>query len=903
MQNDRRYKIFGSLILLFSLFVCVEGRAQLTIVSPGAGDIVVPSASDYATEVLCNPWDMDSIDDYANFILHADFGHGLSSFRSWDFTGGVSSFSILQFDSAFVYMLSPGPGPSTIVTNVGKSGQNFPIDSTKYRYLHIRMNTDSPGELAVTWHTDIGYSVNYVRGAGVATVPGWRTYTFDLDNIHIPSSFNENRSWAEAGEVTGLRIEPGSEGNVEIDWIRLTDRAPVNFTVNYSFTPSGADTVYSLFVDDDTDPLNGGVLILANGERSTINAEVDISALPPGEYYITGVTDGGQVVVSPGKLIVNDPPAVKITVPNRIGGRDFAAEELGNPWNMGDPWDFYDLRNHEVAAILPNNFIHGRQGDFFYGVSTLGNPDPYETVYRSRKKSDPLIDATIYKNWTYIAYVQRQQDIVHGSVGRMIWQRNGKNFNADDIVIPGDEQGKWHTITQDMTEVDLRTVIHPVPPPYPWSGLPPKGQALSEDVSSSPRTQRAKKKKKKKKKKDKKGGLVQMVRVDVHEYSDSPPGSARGTEFWIDRIELRADHDTNTRFAFTYEVNDADTDPNDIRLSAYYTPNKESVGGSPIFENRVLGQTTRVFLWDTSGIPNGTYYVYLVANDGSNSFTYLGHRVVVDHRSKQDATAPVLQVDRPVQGEGVFKTLFLEGYAIDEYQVAVIEVLVDGVLVGTMYPSLFRKDARARFPRYADASNAGFRSGFNIEEFSLGSHSVVVKVYDVGGNITSQTFSITRSAGDDVNAPGPNPENDAPLELPLSGEIPVQLKAKINAKKGALSIKVVNANLCVNASLVAHKNARILKDNPAKGIPLFNFTNARRSEVFSARKLKSFRGSRLSVALICQSPDGRADVFAPVTLRGLSNLKGTGRKIGSIKKFVALVKKETEKTLRSVKSV
>lgn len=202
-----------------------------------ATPIRVASAPDYAREVLNNPWDMNDGHDLAGSMPDADIGAGITN-RS--FSNGQFSFTVPSADNAYFHLLSPGQCGTNAI---GKTGQVYPIDTTKYRYLTIRMNTTVASELRVIWYTS-NYSSHFAGTAPITTSVGWNTYTIDLATATIETNSGVSGGWT-GGPATGLRIEPGYSGNFSIDSIMLTSQYAAAAAIAHRFTPAGHDTRYS----------------------------------------------------------------------------------------------------------------------------------------------------------------------------------------------------------------------------------------------------------------------------------------------------------------------------------------------------------------------------------------------------------------------------------------------------------------------------------------------------------------------------------------------------------------------------------------------------------------------------------------------------------------------------------
>lgn len=944
-------------ILCLTILWIQVSQAQLTINSTSASDEYVAAASDYATEVLGNPWDMsDGYEDLANYIPSADYGSGLSSFS---FSNGAMSFSILSADNAMFHLLSPGQSSTN---PLGKNGQHFPIDSTKYKYLHIRMYTDTASEARIHWNTGTSYADNFVRTAVFQTRVGYHVYTIDLDSITRESNSNESRGWSEAGAITGLRFEPGYSGIVFIDWMRLTAAATSTYSVNHSFTAAGNDTMYSLFLDNDTNPLNGYVDVLASENTATAAVSIDPAPYEAQGYYLVGfasddfatlvgnpwdMSDDADIHLSSGftnesvasgvysgrtdvsgasfslnlndaeitaskyrylsvgvtfgagagagrvrwydtngnllntanftgvagaqvlnidlqsagnwtgqigelriypqnaagidfsidfvslrknayvasltaptivstahNLFVNDVPQLSILQPDPRGGVDFAATVLGDPWNMDSLNDIKAARHVTDAYIYPNNYVNGKQGDFYCANSSDGSDDPYQVNLMETSSSLNQIDATRFKNVTWEYYVNSTQDVTNGSVARIIFkneQRKNEFLNGDDTIIQlGEQPTAWSTYTQDMTKIQLEPLLHPsssLPSPI-WDGA------------------------------------MNYFRVDIHEFSVA-------TSFCVNSVEVRADDEANTQFAIAYNVSDADTSDSNLKVSFYYNTSESTSGGTAIVEDLPLNNDSRIYLWDTSGISNGTYWVYGVVDDGYNTVSKIAHRISINHSRTQDSTDPILHISNPTSGDNVYKTLRLTGYAIDETQVALVEVLVDDSLLHVFQPGLFDKTARDTYPTYSDSSRAGFDEFISFTGITLGSHQVKVRVTDTGGNSTFETFTVNRLNGNDPGFSFPTEDEDL-VSVPTSGDTNIKFKVSLGAKNGRITVKITNADRCSNVAVYAGTSQTDLENDYNTGTLISSVSPvSKRNLTGKVTKLKRYAGGKAYFSFVC----------------------------------------------------
>ncbi|NMC63883.1 MAG: hypothetical protein GYA55_12035 [SAR324 cluster bacterium] len=271
-------------------FICVlhsfEVLAQAGPNLPLDSDKTVRSCDDYATNVLGDPWDMSNSADI-NYFNPSD----LTAIENPKWSGGTFSFTTPSPNASTFYLISPALSNQTVG---GRFGQDYPIDTSKYTQLSIRMHTDiadNNGGIKIILDRGVGYVVARTVSQLIPTLPGWHTYTVDMNTLAISASEStDTRAWS-AGSVTGLALQPVQTKGVQvtIDWIRLEDPLSCEtLSLAYGSLSTNVGDKYNSYLDSDLDPLNGYISKVVEGADATSSASYTIStdAIAPGSYYL-----------------------------------------------------------------------------------------------------------------------------------------------------------------------------------------------------------------------------------------------------------------------------------------------------------------------------------------------------------------------------------------------------------------------------------------------------------------------------------------------------------------------------------------------------------------------------------------------------------------------------------------
>ena len=260
------------------------------VTSPSSADRLKASAG-YAEEVLRDPWDMNARTDLGwrvfntveqplSYLTNITFNNGLFTAQTV-FTPGTgdpnySDAKITILDSAY-------PGSAML----GKVGANFPINADKYTVLAFRMylgpSADGPhGQLL--WSKNTIY--NGITTSGSFFVyNGWRIYFLNIPSLGIAAGSDP---WN--GLIDSLRLDPTivKDQTVQVDWIRLVEN---DSSTERTITWTGATGGVDIYLDDDNDPANGNLGLLAENVTGGSYSFL-AGGLMAGNYYVAVAPTG-----------------------------------------------------------------------------------------------------------------------------------------------------------------------------------------------------------------------------------------------------------------------------------------------------------------------------------------------------------------------------------------------------------------------------------------------------------------------------------------------------------------------------------------------------------------------------------------------------------------------------------
>ncbi len=198
-----------------------------------------------------------------------------------------------------------------------------------------------------------------------------------------------------------------------------------------------------------------------------------------------------------------------------------------------------------------------------------------------------------------------------------------------------------------------------------------------------------------------------------------------------------------------------------------------------LLDGNLLGSTASApysFSWNTRTAANGSHTLTARARDASGHVTTSAEvSVTLDN----DFTVPTASITSPTNGATISGTLSIQASAADDRGVTQVSFLIDGV-------------------SYGSDSSAPYGYNFNSEMFSNGTHTLTVKAYDAGGNV-STSAPIIVTVDNDYTPPQvaiTSPANGATV----SGRVSLQASATDN--RG-----VTRVMFFVNGSFLAEDTA------------------------------------------------------------------------------------------------
>lgn len=503
---------------------------------------------------------------------------------------------------------------------------------------------------------------------------------------------------------------------------------------------------------------------------------IDFVAIRSDGYVATGSTPTQSTIDT---LTVND-LAVSLTQPDERGGSDFAQNVLGKTWNMNSASTFVQNANLASAVFYPHGSLTDplgdvHTGDYFLGTNAANNGDPIEYLVFTNAK----IDTSRYVNFCFRGW-NKNETPVYNSVARLIW--------SDPRYTPGTgvRDGDDIVFARGNTEycLDLRQLLYaqiePAVSTNPWT-----------DIGSS-------------------NGGVDFFRLDLNENSESSFYSV------LDYISLRTDHEANTKFAIVVDA------PLSQQVDLSYNSSASTSGGTAI-GSLAAGRSTNTYSWDTTSVPEGSYYIVASITSGGNTLSHVSKgRIDISHSRTQDTTAPILNCERPYDGYLFDSTLEVAGYALDDTRIASVEVLTSTnnsvfTYLNKINRSMFHLDAQTSYTNYADANAPGFQTLFDASGLAYGTQYVKIVATDTAGNVTSCTKQTTRQVGASPTPLAyPTPDNNNSVAAPVEPTPTPTADPKLKVKLSNADVTLTITGCSGGGTVYGQTSKKLLSSNPTR---------------------------------------------------------------------------------------
>ena len=474
-----------TVLLSGSLFIGAMSAEGQSLSVNGSGTATVRTASDFASDVMGDPWDFEQRTDF--MYMMSSNNTTASGFAGVpDVTDGVLR-GVINNTNGVLNVVVHFEGITGAFNSMTKTGIKYPINADRYKRLSFRLKRDREinatpeanrvgAQYFLAERTSGGVieqgaagrygSLPYANQSPVADQgkSTYHIYTLDLDQGTGPTAWG--------GTMGGLSLKISTIGAMagavmELDWVRLTPRAQVGanlqwggFNGRVTLTASNAATgdVVQIYPSAGTDDFP------ASGTYTW-----DYGFLPAGSWVITA-RSGGQTRQA--TINIDASPVLNITEPDATGGRDFATTTFGDAWDLTNQQDVF--RNGQLYQIPVAAFTElGLDG------VTNGNDSFVMLAGHNGMK----IPAQTYHRLTYTIQFDHPEFMIWnvlnpdpgnahngGNVMRLVWNHSGGNLAdfrvSQDIFAP---DGFPQTYTVDLkTMDDPVTEVEPVPSGQLW---------------------------------------------------------------------------------------------------------------------------------------------------------------------------------------------------------------------------------------------------------------------------------------------------------------------------------------------------------------------------------------------------------------------------------------------------
>jgi hypothetical protein len=267
-----------------------------------------------------------------------------------------------------------------------------------------------------------------------------------------------------------------------------------------------------------------------------------------------------------GPVTVKEAPRVDITAPSRTSGADYATSVLGDPWDMCNSSDI--SRTNEIESLRFANCIASYTDDLATHQTTPLTGDPQLTLRTGAFYDDKRtpIDTLRYRYVTYRYKENRTQDTMRGSVNRFVFWPNVPQDNTTLHAVVTNEG--WETYSVDLANAPVEPTT-----PRTWTQT----------------------------------GYAPYFRFDPNEF----PGEKVSGE--LDYILLTSQPWADQSYTIQWSRTGGDAGAT-VRL--YADTDLDPHNGKTFIGQTIMNAGS--FLWNTAGVAEGNYYIFMELSDGAS---------------------------------------------------------------------------------------------------------------------------------------------------------------------------------------------------------------------------------------------------------------------------------------------
>ena len=547
-----------------------------TITLTSPNNLTIRESEDYATQVLGDPWEMNNLED-------VDFTYKYNARSVQNGIWSATAMGDVNFNEGSFLVLQYqnfrqviSGVPHPFYSYLGeKDGVNLPVDTNRFTRLRARINVSGVGQRR---------SVLYFFGPAYSEAPTGNSnfldvtpgwHIYDLDLTQGGQGGTGN--WRQQGTVAGLRFDLNPDvPNNNVQIDWLRLTPPTGQPVNITWTyTSGGNHTVNLYLSTSPDPTANEQQI-AQVPAANGSYTWTGTGMAPGTYYIHAEMNGARS--SSGPLYVNTAPLLRLDSPGPAAGEDYAHAQKGAGWESTNAGQFQDARN-----IFPITY-----GPEYLAASARSGDPQVSWLFRDM---GTRVDTARYR------YLNVRWRLIPPSVNPQA------AFNAGPRLLWAQDLGmRWQ-----VTEASL--AFYNVWMNMVWDLPNTPMNSGSEGWT----------------------GAQATFRFDPHEEDDGPPVSLP-REFHIASAHLSSypysDRATLVRWTPLQGTGS---------LDLYYDNDNQGFDGTRFAQGLSLG--SGIHTWDTSSLPNGTYWVYAVVADAYNtSRWYSLAPMKVDHSGTWKST-------------------------------------------------------------------------------------------------------------------------------------------------------------------------------------------------------------------------------------------------------------------------